>query len=57
MTMWANKSVETNPRQPGPLGATEKFQCGGAYAPPSLSAAVAHLNRWGHYAYPPLVTI
>jgi hypothetical protein len=45
MTMWTNKSMETNRRQLGPLGATEKFQCAGAYAPPSLSAAVAHLNR------------
>lgn len=45
MTVWPNKSMETNRRQPCPLDTEHEF--GSAVCTPWLpSAAVAHLFRW-----------
>jgi len=45
MTVWHNKSVETNRRPAPPFSAGRQFRRA-LHAPPSLSAAVAHLYRW-----------
>jgi hypothetical protein len=45
MTMWPNKSVETNRRPASPFSAGREFGSASC-APPFLPAAVAHLWRW-----------
>jgi hypothetical protein len=42
---WPNNSVETNRRPAYPFNAERQFESA-LCAPPSLSAAVAHLCRW-----------
>ncbi|MHB1309641.1 MAG: hypothetical protein ACYC23_21430 [Limisphaerales bacterium] len=41
----SNKSVETNRRPASPVNAGRQFERA-SYAPPCLSASVAHLCRW-----------
>ena len=44
MTLWPNQSVETNRRPASPFNVGRQFESASC-APPTLSAAVAHLYR------------